>query len=61
MNQDAALGRALGADFSPCASSSPPQQWSAFTAVRRFAHAEVIPVAGGYWDRAAGGPVRARR
>src|SRR5205814_1146254 len=52
MIQDAGLGQALGTDFFSVREQFTPEQWSAFTAVRRFVDTEVIPVAGGYWERA---------
>jgi glutaryl-CoA dehydrogenase len=52
MNHDAGLGQALGTDFFAVREQFTPEQWSAFTSVRRFVDTEVIPVAGGYWDRA---------
>jgi len=52
MNHEPGLGQALGTDFFSVREQFTPEQWSAFTAVRRFADTEVIPVAGGYWDRA---------
>ena len=48
MNHEPGLGQALGTDFFSVREQFTPEQWSAFTAVRRFADTEVIPVAGGY-------------
>jgi hypothetical protein len=50
--QDPGFGQALGADFFSVREQFTPEQWSAFTAVRRFVDTEVIPVAGDYWERA---------
>ena len=52
MSDDANLGRALGTDFFSVREQFTPEQWSAFTAVRRFVDSEVIPVAGDHWERA---------
>ncbi len=54
MNQitPAGLGEALGTDFFSVREQFTPEQWSHFTAVRRFTDTEVIPVAAGYWERA---------
>ena len=52
MIQDAGLGQALGTDFFSVREQFTPEQWSAFTSVRRFVDTEVIPVAGDYWERA---------
>ena len=52
MNHDAGLGQTLGTDFFSVREQFTPEQWSAFTAVRRFVDTEVIPVAGDYWERA---------
>jgi glutaryl-CoA dehydrogenase len=52
MNHDTGLGQALGTDFFSVREQFTPEQWSAFTAVRRFVDTEVIPVAGDYWERA---------
>ena len=52
MNHDVGLGQALGTDFFSVREQFTPEQWSAFTAVRRFVDTEVIPVAGDYWERA---------
>jgi glutaryl-CoA dehydrogenase len=46
------LGQALGTDFFLVREQFTPEQWSRFTAVRRFVDAEVIPAAAGYWERA---------
>ncbi|HEV2371746.1 MAG TPA: acyl-CoA dehydrogenase family protein [Streptosporangiaceae bacterium] len=47
-----ALGQALGTDFFSVREQFTDDQWSAFMTVRRFVDEEVIPVAGGYWERA---------
>jgi len=52
MSHDAGLGQALGTDFFSVREQFTPEQWSAFTAVRRFVDTEVIPVAGEHWERA---------
>ena len=52
MIQDAGLGQALGTDFFSVREQFTPEQWSTFTAVRRFVDTDVIPVAGDYWERA---------
>jgi glutaryl-CoA dehydrogenase len=46
------LGHALGTDFFSVREQFTSEQWSHFTAVRHFADTEVIPAAGGYWERA---------
>jgi len=54
MNQiaPAGLGLALGTDFFSVREQFTSEQWSRFTAVRRFVDSEVIPAAAGYWERA---------
>jgi glutaryl-CoA dehydrogenase len=54
MNQiaPAGLGLALGTDFFSVREQFTSEQWSRFTAVRRFVDNEVIPAAAGYWERA---------
>jgi len=46
------LGHALGTDFFSVRDQFTDEQWSRFTTVRRFVDEEVVPVAGGYWERA---------
>jgi glutaryl-CoA dehydrogenase len=46
------LGEALGTDFFSVREQFTDEQWERFTSVRRFVDTEVLPVAGGYWDRA---------
>ena len=46
------LGHALGTDFFSVREQFTPEQWSHFTAARRFVDTEVMPAAGGYWERA---------
>jgi glutaryl-CoA dehydrogenase len=48
----AGLGLALGTDFFSVREQFTSEQWSRFTAVRRFVDSEVIPAAAGYWERA---------
>jgi alkylation response protein AidB-like acyl-CoA dehydrogenase len=48
----AGLGQALGTDFFSVREQFTTEQWSRFTAVRRFVDTEVIPAAAGYWERA---------
>jgi glutaryl-CoA dehydrogenase len=48
----ARLGEALGTDFFSVREQFTGEQWSRFTAVRRFVDEEVVPAAGGYWERA---------
>jgi glutaryl-CoA dehydrogenase len=54
MNQiaHAGLGLALGTDFFLVREQFTSEQWSRFTAARKFADSEVIPAAAGYWERA---------
>ncbi|HEV3287516.1 MAG TPA: acyl-CoA dehydrogenase family protein [Streptosporangiaceae bacterium] len=54
MNQiaQAGLGLALGTDFFLVREQFTSEQWSRFTAARKFADSEVIPAAAGYWERA---------
>jgi glutaryl-CoA dehydrogenase len=54
MNQiaPAGLGLALGTDFFSVREQFTAEQWSRFTAARRFVDGEVIPAAAGYWERA---------
>ena len=54
MNQtgQAALGLALGTDFFSVREQFTSEQWSRFTAARKFVDSEVIPAAAGYWERA---------
>jgi glutaryl-CoA dehydrogenase len=54
MNQtaQAGLGLALGTDFFSVREQFTSEQWSRFTAARKFADSEVIPAAAGYWERA---------
>jgi glutaryl-CoA dehydrogenase len=49
---DRHLGESLGTDFFSVREQFTDEQWSHFTAVRRFADEEVVPVAGPYWERA---------
>jgi glutaryl-CoA dehydrogenase len=46
------LGHALGTDFFSVREQFTDEQWSRFTAVRRFVDEEVVPAAPGYWERA---------
>jgi glutaryl-CoA dehydrogenase len=48
----AGLGLALGTDFFSVREQFTSEQWSRFTAARKFVDAEVIPAAAGYWERA---------
>ena len=54
MNQtgQAGLGLALGTDFFSVREQFTSEQWSRFTAARKFVDSEVIPAAAGYWERA---------
>jgi len=54
MNQtgQAGLGLALGTDFFSVRDQFTSEQWSRFTAARKFVDSEVIPAAAGYWERA---------
>jgi glutaryl-CoA dehydrogenase len=54
MNQTApaGLGLALGTDFFSVREQFTSEQWSRFTAARKFVDSEVIPAAAGYWERA---------
>jgi glutaryl-CoA dehydrogenase len=54
MNQtaQAGLGLALGTDFFSVREQFTSEQWSRFTAARKFVDGEVIPAAAGYWERA---------
>ncbi len=49
---DARLGGALGTDFFSVREQFTDEQWTRFAAARRFVDAEVVPVAGQYWERA---------
>ena len=68
------LGEALGTDFFSVREQFTGEQWSHFTAVRKFVDEEVVPVVGGYWEwaeisgrwsggcrRAINWPVRAQK
>ena len=44
------LGEALGTDFFSVREQFTGEQWSHFTAVRKFVDEEVVPVADGYWE-----------
>jgi glutaryl-CoA dehydrogenase len=46
------LGAALGTDFFSVREQFTDEQWSRFTAARRFVDTEVMPVAAEYWERA---------
>ncbi len=46
------LGAALGTDFFSVREQFTDEQWSRFTAARRFVDTEVVPVAAAYWERA---------
>jgi glutaryl-CoA dehydrogenase len=46
------LGEALGTDFFSVREQVTDEQWSPFITVRKFTDEEVVPVAGGYWERA---------
>ena len=46
------LGEALGTDFFCVREQFTDEQWSHFIIVRKFVDEEVVPVIGGYWDRA---------
>ena len=46
------LGESLGTDFFSVREQFTEEEWSRFIAVRRFVDEEVVPVAGGYWERA---------
>jgi glutaryl-CoA dehydrogenase len=46
------LGESLGTDFFSVREQFSDEQWSRFTAVRRFVDDEVVPVVGPYWERA---------
>lgn len=46
------LGEALGTDFFSVQEQFTEEQWDRFIATRRFVDTEVLPVAGGYWERA---------
>jgi glutaryl-CoA dehydrogenase len=46
------LGESLGTDFFSVREQFTEQEWSHFRTVRRFVDEEVVPVAGGYWERA---------
>lgn len=46
------LGGALGTDFFSVREQFSDEQWASFMAARRFVDEEVVPVAGGYWERA---------
>ena len=48
----AGLGLALGTDFFSVREQFTSEQWSRFTAARKFVDSEVIPAAAGYWERA---------
>jgi glutaryl-CoA dehydrogenase len=50
--RDARLGEALGTDFFSVREQFTDEQWTRFVAVRRFVDEEVVPVAGGLWERA---------
>ena len=54
MNQtaQAGLGLALGTDFFSVREQFTSEQWSRFTAARKFVDSEVIPAAAGSWERA---------
>ena len=46
------LGESLGTDFFCVREQFTEEEWSHFITVRRFVDEEVVPVAGGYWERA---------
>jgi glutaryl-CoA dehydrogenase len=46
------LGEALGTDFFSVREQFTGEQWSHFITVRKFVDEEVVPVIGGYWERA---------
>jgi glutaryl-CoA dehydrogenase len=46
------LGEALGTDFFSVREQFTDEQWSHFITVRKFTDEEVVPVIGGYWERA---------
>jgi glutaryl-CoA dehydrogenase len=46
------LGESLGTDFFSVREQFTEEEWSHFRTVRRFVDEEVVPVAGGYWERA---------
>ena len=46
------LGEALGTDFFSVREQFTDEQWSHFITVRKFVDEEVVPVIGGYWERA---------
>ena len=46
------LGEALGTDFFSVREQFTDEEWARFTNVRKFVDEEVVPVAGGYWERA---------
>src|SRR6204780_4784514 len=46
------LGESLGTDFFPVREQFTEEESSPFLTVRRFVDEEVVPVAGGYWERA---------
>src|ERR1700727_2267596 len=46
------LGESLGTDFFSVREQFTEEEWSHFITVRRFVDEEVVPVAGGYWERA---------
>ena len=46
------LGEALGTDFFCVREQFTDEQWSHFITVRKFVDEEVVPVIGGYWERA---------
>ncbi|HTW03131.1 MAG TPA: acyl-CoA dehydrogenase family protein [Streptosporangiaceae bacterium] len=46
------LGESLGTDFFSVREQFTEEEWSHFLTVRRFVDEEVVPVAGGYWERA---------
>ena len=46
------LGEALGTDLFSVREQFTGEQWEHFITVRKFVDEEVVPVIGGYWERA---------